>query len=99
MHDYPISDVIYKRLPLVVKHSTISMFADVTKLYKSIKNEEDCQWLQENISRVSEWPHMWQMELNPHKSKVLSIGNSTFNFVYMLTAGFIEKVYSVNDIG
>ena len=39
------------------------------------------------------------MELNPHKSKVRSIGNSKFNFVYMLKAGFSEKVNSVNDIG
>ncbi len=84
---------------MVVKHSTISMFADDTKLYKSIKTVEDCQLLQEDLSRVSEWADMWQMELNPHKSKVLSIGNSKFNFVYMLKAGFIEKVNSVKDIG
>ncbi len=41
---------------------------------------------------------MWQMELNPQKSKVLSIGNIKFNFVYMLKAGFIEKVNSVKAI-
>ncbi len=74
------------------------MSADDTKSYTSIKTVEDCQLLQEDL-RVSEWANMWQMQLNPHKSKVLSIGNSKLNFVYMLQAGFIEKVNSVKDIG
>ncbi len=83
---------------MLVKHSTISVFADNTKLYKSIKTVEDCHLLQEDLSRVSGWAYMWQMEFNQHKSKVLPIGNSKFNFVYMLKAGFIEKVSSVKDI-
>ena len=51
------------------------------------------------LSRVSECADMWQMELNPHKNKVLSIGSSKFNFVYMLKAGFTENVSPVKDIG
>ena len=29
---------------------------------------EDCHWLQEDSSGVSEWSDMWQKELNPHRS-------------------------------
>ncbi len=44
-------------LPLVVKHSIISMFAEDKTLYKSSITVEDCHLLQD-LSRVSEWPDM-----------------------------------------
>ncbi len=42
--------------------------------------------------------YIWQMELNPNKSKVLSIGNNQFNFGFMLKVGIIQRVSSDKDI-
>ncbi len=52
-----------------VKYSTISMFADDTKLYKGIDTVQDCYLLQEDlpVNCVSHWADIWQMELNPDK--------------------------------
>ena len=83
----------------VVLHSKISMYADDTKLYKCIRNENDCRLLQEDLNRVAQWANMWQMDLNPDKTRLLVIGNQNVNFEYMLDNEIIETVNFINDIG
>ena len=48
-----------------VKHSTISMFADDTKLYKGIHTVQDCYLLQEDLNCVSHWANTWQIIIKP----------------------------------
>ncbi len=55
-------------LPLIVKHSTVSLFAADTMLYKSDKTVEDCQLLHEDLNGCLERADIWQMVLNPDKS-------------------------------
>ena len=59
----------------------------------------DCLLLQEDLNHVTHWADLWQMELNPEKSKVLSIGNCKINFDYTLQGGPIEKLTLMKDIG
>ena len=42
----------------------IQMFADDTKLYTSILNEEDDRAIQQVIKELEYWSHKWQMWLN-----------------------------------
>ena len=86
-------------LPGVVKYSTISMFADDTKVYKAIHCFHDCYLLQQDLNSISTWAGLWQMELNPDKTKVLSIGNSYIAFEYTLQGNTIERVSHMKDIG
>ncbi len=71
------------------------MCADDTKVYKGIHCFHDCYLLQPDLNSISTWAHLWQMELNPDKTKVLSIGNSHIEFEYTLQGDTIEMVSKV----
>ena len=86
-------------LPNVVKHSKLSIYADDTKLYSMIRDRNDCINLQADLDRVYEWAELWQMELNPEKTKLLTIGNCKFRQDYVLYGEVIERVPSMNDVG
>ena len=96
----PILFLIYSAdLPQVVSHCKLSMYADDTKVYKSIRNKEDCILLQEDLNNIAKWAETWQMVLNPDKTKLLAIGNSKVDFNYVLNGKVIETVNHINDIG
>jgi hypothetical protein len=86
-------------LPNVVKHSKLSIYADDTKLYSAIHNMDDCLNLQEDLDMISNWANLWQMELNPEKTKLLTIGNCKFKNNYVLNGNVIERVQFMNDVG
>ena len=86
-------------LPNVVLHSSISIYADDTKLYKCIKSEYDCSLLQSDLNRVFNWASEWQLKLNPDKTKRLTIGICKYPFDYKLNGTVIENVNSICDVG
>ena len=59
-------------LPDVVKHSLCLLFADDLKLLLEIKDESDCERLQEDIDRVVEWSHKNKLFFNTAKCSVLT---------------------------
>ena len=83
----------------VVKYSTISVYADDTKLFKEIQNLTDCQLLQIDLQNISKWSNDWQLKLNPVKTKKLTIGTDKFCYRYTLYNDEIEHVKSMCDIG
>ena len=63
----PIMFLIYVNgLPEVVT-STVKLFADDTKLYRVIKNEEDKLQLQEDLNNLQKWSEKWQLPFNVEK--------------------------------
>ena len=63
----PIMFLIYVNgLPEVVI-STVKLFADDTKLYRVIKNEEDKLQLQEDLNNLQKWSETWQLPFNVEK--------------------------------
>ena len=40
------------------------LFEADAKLYKGIKNEEDCNILQDDLDKICRWSKKWEMELN-----------------------------------
>ena len=86
-------------LPNEVLHSDISIYADDTKLYKAIHNVNDCIELQNDLNRIYSWAQKWQMELNPDKTKLLTIGCCTYNFEYSLNNNVITRVNFMKDVG
>jgi len=83
----------------VVQFSRLSIYADDTKLYKGVQNVNDCHELQEDLNRVLAWAECWQMELNPEKTKLLTIGNNKFNYDYVLKGNTVDRVSHMNDVG
>ena len=44
------------------------LFEADAKLYKGIKNEEDCNILQDDLDKICRWSKKWEMEFNIDES-------------------------------
>ena len=73
----PLLFVIYiNDLPDMLSSSCL-MFADDSKVYRKINNEDDMIKLQQNLVALEEWSNNWLLRFHPGKCKVISIGEST----------------------
>ena len=61
-------------LPNVNINSNIKVFADDTKAYNGIKNQEDVKNLQNVIDEMFLWTQKWLLKFNKNKCKILHIG-------------------------
>jgi len=57
-------------------------FANDTKVFGTVIDEDDRTVLQEDLQKLSEWADSWQMEFNVEKCKVMHFGsrNNKFNY-------------------
>ena len=55
---------------------TTKIFADDTKAYTSIKNEQDHLNLQNTIDSIHSWTENWQLKFNETKCKILHLGEN-----------------------
>ncbi|CAM4676294.1 unnamed protein product [Lepidochelys kempii] len=55
-------------------NSEVAKFADDTKLLKIVKTKADCEELQKDLTKLSDWARKWQMKFNVGKCKVMHIG-------------------------
>ena len=55
-------------------NSVIKLFADDTKLYRSINNESDRILLQKDLDAVMDWSTKWQLPFNTNKCKTMTVG-------------------------
>ena len=87
-------------LPDIVE-SQAYLFADDTKIYRTITTEEDKNTLQEDLERLTEWSNTWLLKFHPQKCKHLHIGtkNPDPDFEYELMGNKLEKVQEEKDIG
>ena len=53
--------------------STLRLFADDSLLYRAVEIPQDCQSLQEDLDKLTQWSCKWQMKFNIPKCKSLSI--------------------------
>ncbi len=83
----------------MVNDSTISMYADDSKLYKAIEHLEDCLLLQRDSDRISKWAKDWQLQLNLEKTKKMTLDIDRFSFQYSLYSTVFEQVESMCDLG
>jgi len=69
-------------LPSVIKRH-LRMFADDTKIWRTIKDEIDSIRLQQDRDNMESWCQEWLLKLNPSKCKVMHIGHTEFKQVIM----------------
>ena len=88
-------------MPSVVQHSTIALFADDSKCFKSIDSVNDCILLQNDIDALFHWSQTWKMSFNASKCKVLSItrSRSPITFSYTMNGTPLENVGVFKDLG
>ena len=97
----PLLFVLYiNDLPDVIKNnSEVYLYADDTKLFRSIKSELDVKLLQEDINKMKQWSEKWLLEYNNQKCKVLRIGPSKISDHNYYLYDELQSVNSEKDIG
>ena len=80
------------------------LFADDTKLYSVVSNEDDRQKLQDDIFEANNWSKKWQMIFNVKKCKFMQIGNRPEQTQYFMKdqhndINQIQEVDSEKDLG
>ena len=56
--------------------SNIKIFADDTKIYSGVKNEESRKKLQESLYNLTKWTENWQIKFNNAKCSVMHVNGS-----------------------
>ena len=65
-----------------VVSSKIRKFADDTKLYRVVPNQDDIEILRSNLINLCHWSKYWLMLFNIDKCKTLHIGVGNLNELY-----------------
>ena len=66
-------------------NTTVKLFADDTKLYTKVSEEEGGKELQEDISNLDRWANKWQLSFNSSKCKVMHIGHRNPHISFTMT--------------
>jgi hypothetical protein len=59
------------------RHSRMSLYADDSKLFHTIKSEGSCRQLQCDLNNVVKWCNVWKLKLNLDKCHVISFTNKS----------------------
>lgn len=63
----------------------IQLYADDTKIYAVVNNDEDSEEFQKQINSLFQWSATWQLQFHPDKCHILKIGpNKDENYKYTL---------------
>ena len=65
--------IYVNNLPYVASLTSVALFADDTKCYRSIESMEDGACLQCDLDHISQWCDLIQIDLNQSKCGLLSI--------------------------
>jgi len=82
-------------------HSTVRLFADDTIIYLTISNTKDCNLLQEDLNKLSQWEKKWKMAFHPDKCQVLTISRkkTTIKHDYTLNNHILQQLKSAKYLG
>ena len=94
----PILFLLYiNDLPARLK-STVKLFADDTKIYRTISSEEDAAKLQHDLNRLAAWSDTWHMNFNADTCVVVQVKKGS-NYVYTLNGKELASVKQQKDLG
>uniref|UniRef100_A0A8C3H706 Reverse transcriptase domain-containing protein n=1 Tax=Chrysemys picta bellii TaxID=8478 RepID=A0A8C3H706_CHRPI len=80
-------------------NSEVAKFADDTKLLKIVKSKADCEELQKDLTKLSDWATKWQMKFNVDKCKVMHIGKNNSNYTYNMMGANLATTSQEKDLG
>ena len=100
----PILFVLYiNDLPEVVdKDSYVFLFADDTKLFRKICNDEDVKIIQQDINNLVAWSKKWLLKFHPDKCIYMGIGYNDDNQIegkYNMDGHVLKTSDCEKDIG
>ena len=77
----------------------VKIFADDSKLYRSVPLPADTLALQQDMDAALRWADKWQLTFNAAKCKVLHIGHQKHNHFYTLQGTIMEQATAERDLG
>ncbi|CAM5105037.1 unnamed protein product [Natator depressus] len=77
----------------------VAKFADDTKLLKIVKTKADCEELQKDLTKLSDWATKWQMKCNVDKCNVMHIGKNNPNYTYNTMGANLATTNQEKDLG
>ena len=95
----PLLFTIYiNDLPETTRSNTF-LFADDTKIFRQITNDNDHRILQEDLNALTEWSNVWQLKFHPDKCKQLTIGGNKNDHqtYYMQLEGVIPNLQVLEE--
>ena len=95
----PLLFVMYiNDLPDLVS-STVYLFADDTKIFKIIENENDPKILQRDLDSLRKWSDTWLLRFHPQKCKFMNLGKNKEQVEYKLGDHRLDQISEEKDIG
>ncbi|KAL8565635.1 hypothetical protein ACOMHN_063466 [Nucella lapillus] len=79
--------------------SSIKIFADDTKIYSGVKDDQGSLMLQESLDKLTEWTDKWQIKFNSAKCNVLHIGRENPNRDYSMKETRLNTSTVEKDLG
>ena len=81
--------------------STVKIYADDTKIYRTINEpDKDISALQLDLNRLSDWANKWQLLFNPEKCEVMGATHIRYRSKPSYSLGVqLESVESVKGLG
>ena len=79
-------------------NSTVNIFADDTKLFRSVTFEEEHEVLQRDLDFLADWSETWLLKFNASKFKVLHIGQHDTNYGYYISNSILEITTMEKDL-
>jgi ribonuclease P/MRP protein subunit RPP40 len=79
--------------------SSISKFADDTKVGGKALTTKDCEKIQRDLDLISQWSEKWQMPFNVDKCKVMHVGPNNCNYDYIMNGRTLSVVDEERDLG
>lgn len=93
--------LFFNDLPSVIQNSSVLLFADDVKLYKSITSLDDCVLLQQDLAKFHRWLSSNGMNLSLHKCAVIefSRSNNSYDYTYQINCEPLSRVHQIKDLG
>jgi hypothetical protein len=79
--------------------SIVKIFADDTKLFRQIDNDEDKRKLQADLTELVKWSERWQLQFNETKCKVLHLGRTNAQQQYSMNGVILDVTEEEKDLG
>ena len=96
---FPVLFLIYVNDLLDDLQSTGKLFADDSKIYRSIKSLEDRSTLQTDLNKLHLWSKTWLQSLNEEKCKVMHFGTKNPNHEYKMGETTLCTTTREKDLG
>ena len=85
----------------ISRQSSVALFADDTKCYRSVTRVSDCEILQSDLHNLVQWCSNWKMDLNLSKCAVSQMprNRQPIHYDYELLGHSIKVVDDQKDLG